>query len=157
MKRRILLAALPLVMLGRAKAQGQQTSKAEQGWSRPALARIGTAVAYLTLRNEGNAPVRVVGASTPVAESVEIHESNVENNVARMQPRPDGVVVPPGGTLRFEPGGLHLMLMKPHTDFKAGQSFILTLRFDNGEVLAVPITVAMREPAAAHDGMHHSG
>jgi copper(I)-binding protein len=81
----------------------------------------------------------------------------MENNIARMQPRPDGVVVPPGGAVRFEPGGLHLMLMKPHADLKAGQSFILTLRFDNGEVLAVPITVAMREPAAAHDGKHHSG
>lgn len=157
MKRRILLAALPLVTLNRAKAQDQQTLKAGQAWSRPALARIGTAVAYLTLRNEGSAPVRVVGASTPVAESVEIHESSVENNVARMQPRPEGVVVPPGGTVRFEPGGLHLMLMKPHDDLKAGQSFTLTLRFDNGEVLAVPIVVAMRAPAAAHDGMHHSG
>lgn len=155
MKRRILLAALPLVTLTRAKAQDQQTLNAEQAWSRPALARIGTAVAYLTLRNEGSAPVRVVGASTPVAESVEIHESSVENNVARMQPRPEGVVVPPGGTVRFEPGGLHLMLMKPHADLKAGQSFTLTLRFDDGEVLAVPITVAMREPAAGHAGMNH--
>jgi copper(I)-binding protein len=148
MKRRILLAALPLATLGHAKAHGQQTLQAEQGWSRPALARIGTAVAYLTLRNEGSTPVRVVAASTPIAQGVEIHESSVENNVARMQPRPDGVVVPPGGTVRFEPGGLHLMLMKPHADLKAGQSFTLTLRSDNGEVLTVPVTVAMRQPPA---------
>jgi len=91
----------------------------------PALARIGTAVAYLMLRNEGSAPVRVFGASTPIAESVEIHESSMENNVARMQPRPDGVVVPLGGTVRFQPGSLHLMLAKPHADLKAAQSFTL--------------------------------
>ncbi|MDJ0391544.1 copper chaperone PCu(A)C [Roseomonas sp. E05] len=157
MKRRILLAAMPLATLGRtrAEAQGQQNLKAEQGWSRPALARIGTAVAYLTLRNEGGAPVRVIGASTPAAEGVEIHESVVENDVARMRPRPDGVAVPSGGTVRFEPGGLHLMLMKPYADLKAGQSFTLTLRLDSGEVLAVPVTVAMREPTAGHSGMNH--
>ncbi|HEV7266412.1 MAG TPA: copper chaperone PCu(A)C [Falsiroseomonas sp.] len=155
MKRRMLLAALPFVTLGRAEAQGQQALKAEQGWSRPALARIGTAVAYLRLRNEGSTPVRVIGGSTPVAEGVEIHESMIENNIARMRPRSDGVVLPPGGTVRFEPRGLHLMLIKPHADLKVGQDFILTLRFDNGEVLDVPVTVAVREPATGHAGMKH--
>ena len=155
MKRRILLTALPFVILGRAKAQGQQTLKAEQGWSRPSLARIGTAVVYLRLRNEGSTPVRVVGGSTAVAEGVEIHESMIENNIARMRPRSDGVVLPPGDTVRFEPRGLHLMLIKPHADLKAGQNFILSLRFDNGEVLDVPVTVAMQEPAAGHAGMTH--
>ncbi|MFZ6765266.1 copper chaperone PCu(A)C [Pseudoroseomonas sp. WGS1072] len=155
MRRHFFLGAMSLILARRSKAQGRPSLAAERAWSRPALARIGTAVVYLTLRNEGAAPLRVVGGSTPVAESVEIHESLVENNVARMHPRAEGIVVPPDGTVRFEPNGLHLMLMKPYADLKAGESFSLTLRFDNGEALTVPVTVGVREPKAEHGGMHH--
>jgi copper(I)-binding protein len=155
MKRRILLAALPSLVAARALAQAPVMLEAQQAWSRPALARIGTAVVYLTLRNGGSRPVRVTGGSTPVAERVEIHESTVENGLARMRPRPDGVIAPPGGVVRFEPSGLHLMLLKPHADLKAGQTFPLTLSFDTGETLTVSVSVSMREPAAGHGGMNH--
>ncbi|PWC26839.1 copper chaperone PCu(A)C [Teichococcus aestuarii] len=155
MKRRVLLATAALTLAGRGNAQPSSMLVAERAWSRPALARIGTAVTYLTLRNDGSAPVRVVGGSTDIAETVEIHESVVDNNVARMRPRPEGVAVPSGGSVRFQPNGLHLMLMKPRADLRAGQIFTITLRLDNGATLDVPVTVAAREPAAGHDGMHH--
>nr|WP_232477461.1 copper chaperone PCu(A)C [Roseomonas sp. KE0001] len=137
-----------------ASAQAQPGLFAENAWSRPALARIGTAVVYLSLRNGGSQPVRLLGGSTPVAERVEIHESVVEGRVARMRARPGGVVVPPGGVIRFEPSGLHLMLIKPAADLKAGQGFTLTLNFENGATFAVPVQVAMREPAAGHGAAH---
>lgn len=154
MRRRILLAAMPSIVAGRASAQGRSEVAAEQAWSRPALARIGTAVVYLNLRNVGSRPVRLVDGSTPVAEAVEIHESIVEDGLARMRPRSDGVAVPQGGTVRFEPSGLHLMLMRPHDDLKVGQGFILTLRFDDGTSLEVPVQVTMRQPTASHSGAH---
>jgi copper(I)-binding protein len=137
-----------------AVAQGQPELTVENARSRPALARIGTAVAYLSLRNGGSRSARVVGGSTSVAERVEIHESVVEGGIARMRPRPDGVVVPPGDVVRFEPSGLHLMLIKPVADLKAGQGFTLTLNFENGTTLAVPVTVAVREPTASHGAAH---
>lgn len=155
MRRRVLLVTVPSVFAGPALPQEQPAVTAEQGWSRPALARIGTAVAYLNLRNGGSRPVRLVGGSTSVAEAVEIHESIIENGVARMHPLPGGVVVPQGETVRFEPGGMHLMLMRPHADFKAGQGFTLTLRFDDGGTLTVPIQVTMRQPTAGHGGAAH--
>jgi copper(I)-binding protein len=155
MRRRILLAALPSIAAGQALAEKHPAVVAEQAWSRPALARIGTAVIYLNLRNGGSKPLRLVGGSTPVAEAVEIHESIVEDGVARMRPRPEGVAVPQGGTVRFEPSGLHLMLMKPHADLKAGQGFTLTLRFDDGASLDVPVQVTMRQPSAGHGSGAH--
>jgi copper(I)-binding protein len=155
MRRRALLIALPCVLAETAFAQGKPAVVAENAWSRPALARIGTAVAYLSFRNEGGQPVRILGGTTPVAGRVEIHESVVENGVARMRPRPEGVAVPSGGVIRFEPNGLHLMLMKPHADLKAGQLFTLTLNLEDGGTVAVPVQVTMREPVAGHGGASH--
>ena len=44
------------------------------------------AAAYLTIHNASDSAVRVVSASSPAAARVEIHETVVEDDVARMKP-----------------------------------------------------------------------
>lgn len=65
--------------------------------------------AYLTLRNHGDSPLTLVGAETAVARTVEMHTTQRDGDVMRMR-RLSGVEIPAGGTVRFEPGGHHLML-----------------------------------------------
>ncbi|MFX5085066.1 copper chaperone PCu(A)C, partial [Acinetobacter baumannii] len=67
----------------------------------------------MTLRNRGAVPDRLVGAETPAARSVEIHEQRMEDGVMRMRPLPGGVPLPPGETVTLGPGGTHLMLVGP--------------------------------------------
>lgn len=144
--------------VGSSRAQGDVARVvAEQGWSRPTAMRVGTAVAYLRLRNAGAEPISLLRVRTSMAERVEIHESFVENGVARMRPRAGGVVLPPGEEVRFEPSGLHLMLLKPTADLKAGERFALTLEFDRGVTVDVPILVMARPPVPppSHQGMQH--
>ncbi|MGE0625973.1 MAG: copper chaperone PCu(A)C [Pseudomonadales bacterium] len=66
-------------------------------------------VAYLTLHNRGDAPLALVGAETDLARAVEIHTTLRDGEVMRMR-RLSRVEIPAGGTVRFEPGGHHLML-----------------------------------------------
>jgi len=100
-----------------------------------------TGAAYLAIANAGEQPDRLLGASSPIAERVEIHAHVHEGGVMRMK-KLDGLEVPPGGTVRFEPGGRHLMLIGLERPLEAGGEFRLTLRFrDAGTVeLAVPVT-----------------
>ncbi len=66
-------------------------------------------VAYLDLRNPGSAPVVLVGAESPQARAIEMHTTTRDGGVMRMR-RLQQVEIPPGETIRFQPGGHHLML-----------------------------------------------
>jgi copper(I)-binding protein len=66
-------------------------------------------VAYCVIENHGSASVTLVGATSPAAAAMEIHESRREGDMYRMRRRAE-VEIPAQDTVRFEPGGLHLML-----------------------------------------------
>ena len=96
------------------------------------LATPGSDVAavYLTVRNTGTAPVTVVGAESSVADSM-IHESTVQDGISRMRPR-GSLVVAPGQTLKFEPGGLHVMLHGLKHPLSPGDSVSMVLQLKPG-------------------------
>lgn len=84
--------------------------------------------AYMTLQNHGTVAARLVGASCPDADSVQIHVSRIENGIARMR-RVAGLDLPPGGSVRLAPGGYHLMLLDVHRSFVQGDTVSITLHF----------------------------
>lgn len=67
--------------------------------------------AYGVVSNPTDSDIRIVAASSPVAESAELHETIIEDGSAMMQERQDGFVVPAGDVFVFEPGGPHIMLL----------------------------------------------
>jgi periplasmic copper chaperone A len=103
-------------------------------WSRPA---IGTGVVYVGIANHGTTADRLVGASTPVARTVEIHRSSassasmngmVMNGVMSME-RVQSLTIPAHGSVTLAPGGYHLMAIGLHRDLHAGDHFPLQLHF----------------------------
>jgi copper(I)-binding protein len=115
-------------------------------WSRPA---VDTAVVYGIVRNLGPRPVVVVGASSPIARSAELHESMTMDAgkmdgaaMPAMGMQPVGrLVIRPRGTLALKPGGYHLMLLGLRQPLAAGRRFPVTLRFADGArvTFAVPV------------------
>ena len=115
-------AALLLAPAGAARhpipsalAQGTATGAvdARGAWTRAVPVGAPTAVGHLIQRNTGAAPDRPVAFPSPAAERVEVHEAYFEGDIARMRPVTGGVAMPAGGTVRFAPGGLHPMLIRP--------------------------------------------
>jgi len=88
---------------------------------------------YLSLTNNTDTPIRVTRVTSPQFGSVELHESTVEDGVARMRAIPE-LVVPAHGTATLERGGKHLMLMKP-----GGDSNDVSLNFYDGDQLLLSI------------------
>lgn len=91
------------------------------------------AAGYLDIGNRSGADIRITRVSSPEYESVEIHETVVENDIARMRRIPV-LEIEDGETVVLERGGKHLMLMKP-----VGTPGPVTLNFYSGEVLLLSV------------------
>ncbi|TAK20783.1 MAG: copper chaperone PCu(A)C [Chloroflexota bacterium] len=103
-----------------------QPIRLRDAWARPAPAGQ-TSGAYLTIQNVGRDD-RLLGASAPVSDRVEVHRTSVEGGMASMH-RMDALAIPKGLT-KLEPGGLHVMLMNLREPLASGTRVPLTLRFE---------------------------
>lgn len=120
-------------------------------WTRAVGASAPTAAGYMVLRNAGTTPDSLVSATTPMARAVEAHQMSMIDGIMRMRPRPEGILLPPGESVRLEPGGLHLMLIDPVGGLAQGTRVPVTLRFERAGKVAVELAV---EAAGARAGAH---
>lgn len=120
---------------------------ATPGWVRLVPPVVKDTVAYLTLENRGDKPLRLIGADTEVAERVSIHRDYRESRggqvVLGMRPLPY-LDIPPRDRVEFRPGGYHLMLEGLKRPLKAGEKVALVLKFQDGSRLKVILPVEMR-------------
>lgn len=107
-------------------------------WVRPADSGAMSA-AYFVLHG-GRDSLELVGAATPVARAAEVHESMQHDGMMHMQPRPV-IVLAPGDSLVFAPGGLHVMLIDLLRPLSEGDTVPLVLRTARGDSLQVAAPV----------------
>ena len=122
----------------------------QKPFARATTALAKTGAAYATLVNTGKTDDRLLGGSTPVAASFELHTTLMDSGVMRMRPLKD-VAVPAGKSVSFSPGGMHFMLMGLKQPLKAGDTFPATLRFERAGAVNVTFKV---EPAGASAHQH---
>ena len=139
-----------------ASAAQAQTVTVEQPWARATAEHAATGAAYATLV-AGTAD-RLTGASTPVATTVQVHETTQDNGVMRMREVTGGLALAAGKPVTLAPGGYHIMLMGLKQQLKPGESFPLTLTFAKEPPITVTVTVnsagAATAPMDEMDHMH---
>lgn len=123
----------------------------EHPWSRAVAAKAATAAGYMAIHNIGKEADRLVGASTPHARAVEIHEMTMTDNVMRMRPAAGGIEIRPGEAVRIAPNGLHLMIIAPDDGFVQGARIPMTLEFERAGKIDIELAV---ETARARAGEH---
>jgi len=99
---------------------------------------------------------RLTGASTPAGERVEIHESRLQDGVARMRPLQD-VELAPGRRLVFEPGGMHFMIIGLKQPLVADARIPFTLHFEHAGEKPIELLVTAAGAGAtphSHDPLH---
>jgi copper(I)-binding protein len=112
-------------------------------WARPAVpGQMGTG-AFMTLTSRDGA--RLIGAASPVAGVVEIHEMALDNNVMRMRAI-NGLDLPPGRAVQLKPGGHHVMLMDLKRPLKVGDKVPLELQLElrDGRRVTQPVEAEVR-------------
>ncbi len=98
---------------------------------------------YLSIKNNSNHAIKLVTVSSPMFKKIEIHKTQISNNVVRMMQQ-DGLTINKKETVKFAPGDLHLMMMQPKSTIKLGAKITLTLKFKNNVVKSITANVKKR-------------
>lgn len=150
---------------GSVGAKSADSGKVTAGgaWTREITTPSGEAAVYLTVTNGTNSTVKITGVSVPatVASDASLHESMVASATSSttmgsgtsattaatdgtgemtMEPL-ESVTVAAHRTVRFVPGGKHVMLDGVKQPFSAGDTFTLTLKLSSGTNLRTTVTV----------------
>lgn len=95
---------------------------------------------YFEVVNNGAGDTEIAGASVEGAGSAMLHTTVKADGMASMQ-HMESVPLPKGGTVKFEPGGNHVMAMDLSDTVKAGTNVEVTLTFADGDKVSFPAAV----------------
>src|SRR5438105_13287544 len=109
----ILLASAISLAAGAASAEDYTIGaiRIANPWARATPRGADIAGAYMTVRNTGKAPDRLVGGSTDVAARFEMHQMLMERGVMKMRPAARGHGIKPGQAIEFNAGSCHVKLV----------------------------------------------
>lgn len=116
----------------------------EDAWARATPPGARTGAVYFTLSNDG-AAMSLVAAATPAAGRAELHTHVHENGMMAMR-QVEAIEVPANGEARLAPHGDHVMLFGLPAPLVAGEQLQLTLEFETGETLTVPVPIRDGRP-----------
>ncbi|MFT7267472.1 MAG: copper(I)-binding protein [Porticoccus sp.] len=106
--------------------------------------------AFMILQNFTDRACRVIGASTDIADRIEIHKNSYQNGIMSMRPV-EWVELAPGKTVSFESGGYHLMLFGLKRELDEDEQHRVTLIFDRCPELSFDAKVR----SIFHNKHHH--
>ena len=151
---RVLALLALLLMASPAFAHDYKLGALEIGhpWARATPPTAPTGGGYLSVKNTGTEPDRLMSVSSPAAETVQVHEMKMDGSVMRMRPLEGPLEIKPGETVTLAPGGMHMMMMGLKAPFKQGERVPLTLVFEKaGKIDVEMVVVAMGATPGHHE------
>ena len=97
--------------------------------------------AYFSIQNSSDTTKILIGASADFATKAEIHNHIMVNDMMRMEQQSE-VVINPGQSVQFAPGGLHIMLFGLKQPLSEGESVAISLQTKDGESIIISAKVA---------------
>lgn len=127
-------------------------------WSRATPPGATVGAVYFEIVNSTAVADSLLRVSSASADHAEMHTVLHEEGLAKMRPMTQ-VDVPAGQRVRFEPGAMHVMLLKLKQPLKEGDRVPVTLTFQRAGEIKVEAVVlgmgAMKQPAAPAGHQHH--
>ncbi len=128
--------------------------EAHDAWVREAPPNVQVMAAYLTLHNHSTKTYTLTHVSSPDFEQVKIHRTEQHEGMTKMLPV-SRVMLSGNGSVSFQPGGMHLMLMKPKKQLSTGDTVSLTLFFADESSLTIAAPLKKTTGGNGH-AMHHN-
>ncbi len=144
----ILLLTTPVFAAGKLEIR--------DAWVRSAPPNATMLAGYATLHNAGDAPITINAAEAEGFNDTSLHETVLVGDVSQMRPVGD-LVIAPGSSVVFAPGGKHIMLMQPAQSPMPGTAVAITFNFANGGNQSAQFVIRDEAPGdesampAAHD------
>lgn len=124
----------------------------EDAYARSSGPSAKTGAAFFVIKNTGHDEDRLIDATSDMAKRVELHTHiHGDDGVMKMRRDEDGFEVPAMGTHALKRGADHVMLMGLNAPMVQGESFDVTLTFENaGEItITVPVDLERTPDAGA--------
>lgn len=147
MKKFFLLMAVFVFTMSACNASGDV--EVHQAWVRPTMQGENAAV-YFTIHNHTTDADELIGASSPVADAVEIHESKMENDIMQMN-KIEAIALDPDEEITLQPGGYHIMLVSVKEELVLGEHIGLILHFNTHEDVVVEVHIENSMPEDNHE------
>ncbi len=109
-------------------------------WSRATPKGAQTGVGYMTIKNNGSTPDRLIGGSVDAADRFQLHAMTMENSIAKMRELSD-IEIKPGQTIEFKPGGSHVMFVNLKHPLSKGERINGTLVFERAGKVQIEYSV----------------
>ncbi len=100
-----------------------------------------TSAIYFEVSNSSNQADALIAASTNVAGTVQLHQSQMNAEGVMTMQHQHEIPIPANSKVVFAPGGYHAMLMDLKQELNAGETFVLTLTFKKAGTIDVTVTV----------------
>jgi copper(I)-binding protein len=101
---------------------------------------------YFTIASTAAESDRLVSASSPVIEKIEIHAIKIIGPDIQMRPRPAGLVIPPDYTTTLKPRGYHLLLEGVTAPLVQGARLPVTLAFEKAGEITIELIIREEGP-----------
>ncbi len=129
----------------------------EGAWARTSPMMADAGAVYFTISSGEAVAVTDVSVPESIAARAELHETVMadmsddmegEHDMggAMMMQEVEDVPVAADGSVSFEPGGLHVMLLELAEPLELGETFTVTLTLDDGSTLDVEVEVRDEAP-----------
>jgi len=122
-------------------------------WVRATVPQQKATGAFMTL--DASLDSKLVSATSPVSDHVEIHEMVMQDDVMKMRQIPS-IALPAGKVVELKPGGYHIMLLDLKQQIRAGDQVPLTLVFEHsdGRQERIDVQAPVRPLAGKSTGQH---
>lgn len=125
-----------------------------EGYVRATIPGTNVSSAYMTLTNNNDSVITLIGATSDVSDRIEIHEHVMTDSMMSMLKR-DQLVIDAQSQVQLQPYGYHLMIFNLATPLVASEKVTITLQFSEGEPqqIELPIQSIKKPPENSHK--HH--
>lgn len=128
----------------------------KEPWIRAAPPNATVMAGYLTIVNDSDTTVAITSASSTDFEKVEVHETVTRDGRVHMQHRPE-LTIAARSSVKFEPNGMHLMLIEPKRRLALGATVAVEFALANGKGVTFNMVVkdTSNEPSHHNDPQQH--
>jgi copper(I)-binding protein len=150
------LLSVPALVLGALLIVGPATAAepvvVRDAWIRAPAPGQPVAGAYMEVT--ARAKSALVAIASPVAARSELHSTTMEGGIMKMRPA-ERIELAAGRPVKFEPGGLHVMLVDLKRALKPGEKIPLVLTVERADSSRATVTIQAEVRAADGAAMHH--
>jgi copper(I)-binding protein len=138
----ILLSVFTLFVLGSLTSQANESDKitATKGYVRASIPGTTISSAYMTLTNNSENKVTLLGVSSKISPRIELHQHSMKDGMMRMR-QVSEIEIDANSNVILQPHGLHLMIFDLNELLLPNTVFDITLHFSNDQNLAIQLPV----------------